>query len=587
MPPSTDGTGPSHAVEGEEPTSIFPEVLAALGRLVVGPDPIESILADGCGLVAGTLGVEAVALLEPRPGDDRLEVRAGAGRLAAAIGEEVARGPATTAGSPPEPLAAAEPQASWTDTAFLARHGLSAPALALLPGLSEPPGMLAAFQAAGRSFEPEELAFLEAAATWLTAALDRHRSELESQRLYERLAQADRMVSLGAMAGGVAHELNNPLSYVTSNLAFVSEEGEALAKRLHAAGDQELAVSAREVVKAVGDARDGVAQMCRLVRDLQAFALGDDTVIRPLDLTHVLECSLSVARGELKHRAHVERLLADSLPPVRANAVRLGQVFLNLLVNAARAIPEGHANDHVIRVRSFTAPGNRVAVEVTDTGCGIPAGRLERIFDPHIDGRSPGSGSGVGLSVGRGIVTALGGEIRVESQVGRGTSVLVLFPVALVEPIELPDPAPAPIPAPISVPASAPVQAPAPTAHRNRILVVDDEPLVGNVLERTLGEEFEVVPVSGSKEALELLARGETFDVIFSDLLMPGMSGMELFHEVERLDPALASRIVFLSGGAFTDAARDFLARPGVECIEKPFDLGTIRGAIARRLAAP
>jgi DNA-binding NtrC family response regulator len=137
------------------------------------------------------------------------------------------------------------------------------------------------------------------------------------------------------------------------------------------------------------------------------------------------------------------------------------------------------------------------------------------------------------------------------------------------------------------VPASAPVQAPAPTAHRNRILVVDDEPLVGNVLERTLGEEFEVVPVSGSKEALELLARGETFDVIFSDLLMPGMSGMELFHEVERLDPALASRIVFLSGGAFTDAARDFLARPGVECIEKPFDLGTIRGAIARRLAAP
>ena len=132
--------------------------------------------------------------------------------------------------------------------------------------------------------------------------------------------------------------------------------------------------------------------------------------------------------------------------------------------------------------------------------------------------------------------------------------------------------------------AKPPIDRAAPSARRHRILAVDDEPLVGRVIERTLGGEFDVILKGGAREALEFLTRGEQFDVIFSDLLMPGMSGMDLHREVGRLDPALASKMVFLSGGACTDEARDFLARPGMEFIEKPFDAATLRGAIARRL---
>jgi signal transduction histidine kinase/ActR/RegA family two-component response regulator len=538
-------------------SSGFPEALAALGRLATGGERIESLLASGCGLVAGALSADAAVLFEPAVTADRLVVRAGAGLLGATAGEQVACGPG------------AEPGFTlWPDRTFAGRHGLDGEALAVLPGPSGPLGLLGAYQAAARAFVPDELAFLEAAATWLSAALDRHRSGLLRDRLYAQLAAAERTASLGTLAGGVAHELNNPLSYVTANLTFIAEEGEALARRLESERERDptLLRSAQELVDAAADARDGVEQMRGLVRDLLTLARGDDSVLAPIDLTHVLVSSINVALSEIRHRARVERELAESLPPVRANAARLGQVFLNLLIDAARAIPEGQGNDHLIRVRSFTLPGDRVAVEVSGTGRAIPAGQLGRILDPFSGTAAPGAGGGLGLSVCRSIVTALGGEIQIETQAGTGTTFRVLFPVARAEDAEpRPDRA-------------------APGAPRRRILVVDDEPLIGTVIERTLGGEFDIVAVGGSRQALELLARGERFDLVFSDLLMPGMTGMDLLHELERLHPALASKVVFLTGGAFTEAARAFLARPGVECVEKPFDIEALRGAIARRL---
>jgi signal transduction histidine kinase len=460
--------------------------------------------------------------------------------------------------------------ANWPGDRFLSRHGLGASALAVLPGPGGPLGLLGAFETGYRAFEPDEIRFLEAAAACLSAALDRHRSDLERQGLYARLAVADRMVSLGTLTGGVAHELNNPLSYVVANLAFIVQEVTALGRQLEVGGTIQAGLpdSAQQIAEAAADARDGVEKLRGLVRDLQTLSGGDEAALAPVDLTHVLQASISVAGSEINHRARVEQRLAPTLPPVRASEARLGQVFLNLLVNAAHAIPEGETGRHVIGVRSFTEGDERVVVEVIDTGCGIPADRLERIFDPFFSTKAPGASAGLGLSLCRSIVEALGGEIQVESQVGAGATFRVLLPVA---PAEATDPPPRPAAAP---------------ARRARILVVDDEPLVGTVIERTLGGDLDVVPVGGPRDALALLARGEKFDLIFSDLMMPGMTGMELFSEVERLSPALASRMVFLSGGAFTPATRDFLARPGMECIEKPFDLDTIRATIARRLAA-
>ncbi len=531
----------------------FSEVLAALGHLAIGGGPIEPLLATACGLVAETLAVDAAALLACTASGDRLVVRCASGVLVGTAGEPVPCGPGTQAGFALDQLAStatADVHAAWPGDLFLARHGLAASALALVPGPTGPTGLLGAFEAGCRAFAPDEVRFLEAAGSCLSAAIALHRSELERQRLCAQLALADRMVSVGTLAGGVAHELNNPLSYITANLAFITEEVGELARRLAATGvdDEELEVVADQLKSAAVDARDGAEKMHGLVRDLQRLSRDDDGALAPLDLTHVLESAINVARSELKHRARVERELAPSLPPVRASEARLGQVFLNLLVNAAHATPKGRAAEQCIRVRSFVTEAAQVAVEVSDTGCGIPPERL---------------------SICRSIVGALGGTIEVESRVGVGSTFRVLLPVAPADQAEA---------------QAAAVKAPTAVPRRARLLVVDDEALIGAVLERTLGRDYDVVALTCSREALALLEAGERYDLVFSDLLMPGLTGMDLHEELERLDPAQAARMIFLTGGACTPAAAQFLARPGMEWLEKPFELETIREVIARRL---
>jgi CheY-like chemotaxis protein len=216
-----------------------------------------------------------------------------------------------------------------------------------------------------------------------------------------------------------------------------------------------------------------------------------------------------------------------------------------------------------------------VVIEVTDTGSGIPADVLPRIFDPFFTTKAPGVGTGLGLSIVHGIVTAMHGEITAESVLGQGSTFRVVLPVAGHDPA---DDAPEP--------AAGPLPERAPTRQRARILVVDDEPLVGTVLSRTLGTEHDIVACESGRQALERLGRGEIFDLVFSDLLMPEMTGMELHRALSQAHPALAQRMVFLTGGACTEAAREFLAQPGMECVEKPFDLESIRQVIARRLPA-
>ncbi|HYG67462.1 MAG TPA: ATP-binding protein, partial [Anaeromyxobacteraceae bacterium] len=394
------------------------------------------------------------------------------------------------------------------------------------------------------------------------------RDRTEHNQLQTRLALADRMVSVGTLAAGVAHELNNPLAYVNANLGFVQEQlarvGELVAGAPGATGADRALVA--QLDEAIHDARDGAERMRSIVRELKIFSRPDEDTVHPVDLAGVLESCIAMAWNEIRHRARLERRL-EPVPKVIGGEARYGQVFLNLLVNAAQAIPEGHAGEHVITVATRVAPDGRVAIEVRDTGCGIAPELAGRIFDPFFTTKPPGVGTGLGLSICHSIVAAAGGEIVVESAVGRGSTFRVLLPPAE------------------GVPAARPTPAPAPVARRGRILVVDDEPLVCTVLQRTLGTEHEVVAVDRARAALDLLERGEQFDLVLSDLLMPEMTGMDLHREVRRIDPELSRRVVFLTGGAFTAAARSFLEDESIECVEKPFDLRTIRGVIARRLS--
>jgi CheY-like chemotaxis protein len=368
-----------------------------------------------------------------------------------------------------------------------------------------------------------------------------------------QLLTANRLASVGTLAAGLAHEINNPLAFILSNVEF------ALALLEKSGGDPEL-------VRALEDTRDGGRRVREIVRGLQAFARRGDFQ-ETLDVREVARAAASMVSNELRHRARLV-VEAGDVPPVRASASGLGQAFLNLLANAAQAIPEGHAAENVVRVATSTAADGRAVVEVSDSGVGIPPELLPRIFDPFFTTRPVGAGTGLGLSTCHGIVTAAGGEITVESAVGKGTTFRVLLP-----------PAPPPVEEP-----SPPKSEPAPPARRLRILVVDDEPLVGTAVARTLSSEHEVVTRTSAEVVLREVLAGARYDLILCDLMMPNMTGMELHARLAATSPDAARRMVFLTGGAFTTAAQEFIERTGIEPLEKPFDPRALRERIARAL---
>jgi two-component system NtrC family sensor kinase len=246
--------------------------------------------------------------------------------------------------------------------------------------------------------------------------------ELEASQT--RLVVADRMALLGRTTASVGHEINNPLAYVLSNLTFLQEE-------LQEAGERPLTAKARqELLEALAEAREGAERVRFIVQDLKSLSRTNDIKIGPVELSAVMRGVTKMALHELRHRARLVEHCAD-VPPVRGNATRLGQVFLNLIINAAHAIPPGNEDKNEIRVKAHLGAPGFVTVDVQDTGSGIPAEHLERIFDPFFTTKEEGQGTGLGLLVCQTIITSLGGTITVESAPGQGTTFHVTLPIAV------------------------------------------------------------------------------------------------------------------------------------------------------------
>jgi CheY-like chemotaxis protein len=255
----------------------------------------------------------------------------------------------------------------------------------------------------------------------------------------------------------------------------------------------------------------------------------------------------------------------QTTPFVEANAGQLGQVFVNLLVNAAQAIGASHGGGPgEIVIRTWTDDGGRAVVEVSDSGPGIPAAVQRRIFDPFFTTKAVGEGSGLGLSISHAIVQSHGGQISVESRPGRGATFRVALP-----------------PAPGRTTAkSAHSLAPA-APGRGRILAIDDEPAIGRAMSRLLGRGHDVFVVTDARVALERIANGESFDVILCDLMMPTMTGMDLHEALREVRPDLAQRVVFVTGGTFTARQEEFLRTVPNPTLTKPVDPTTLRRVVA------
>jgi PAS domain S-box-containing protein len=381
----------------------------------------------------------------------------------------------------------------------------------------------------------------------------------ERKRLQARLLLADRMASVGRLAAGVAHEINNPLSFLFSNLEFVISESHKLSHP-EWSPDTELALE---------EALEGADRVRRIVRDLKTMSRSEDEQRGPVDVLNVLRTSLSIANNEIRHRARLTTDLSE-VRPVVANSSRLGQVFVNLLRNAAQSIPVGQADKNEIRVRAKNLPDGRVEVEVQDSGAGIPADIQSRIFEPFFTTKPIGEGTGLGLAVCHVIVTSIGGEISLESEPGRGSLFRVRLPGT--------DVAVSPQP---TTEAAPPCQAP------HRVLVIDDEPLIGSVVERILTPACKVTSVTRAREALARLQAGEKFDVILCDLMMPEMSGMEFHDALGKAALFNLKKVIFVSGGAFTTPIQDFLDRTANPQIDKPFDAAALRRLVDRVACQP
>jgi PAS domain S-box-containing protein len=391
------------------------------------------------------------------------------------------------------------------------------------------------------------------------------RDVTERVEFQHQLLQRERMAALGTLSAGVAHEINNPLTYLLVNLEHVlrrlraaSASNDPIAE-LSAVGSGGLAKLAVSLQQAV----EGANRVRQIVRDLLTFSQGNVEQRGMADVRGIVESATQMAWHEIRHRARLVKSLAE-VPPVDANEARLGQVFLNLLVNAAQAIPEGQADKHEIRVATRTDEHGNVVIEVSDTGTGIVAENIPRIFDPFFTTKGE-TGTGLGLSISHGAIRSFGGDIKVMSAPGQGTTFQVVLPPAKTWRGAVPV-------------SSHEIR----TLTRRRVLVVDDERLVGEAIARALSEENDVEVVTEARQALARIAKGDPYDIVLCDLMMPVMTGMDLYAEVVRAAPKLVGRLVFMTGGAFTPRARAFLESVNNPCLEKPLDTSKLRSIIAR-----
>jgi len=368
--------------------------------------------------------------------------------------------------------------------------------------------------------------------------------------LQAKLRLAERLTSLGTMAAGVAHEINNPLAFVLANLNVVKNE---LAQLPPVPG-----VDLVDLRDAVAEALEGAERVRQIVVGLKPFARVDEHQRGPCDVARIVEASLNMAKNELRHRARVVKELRP-VAPVFANEARLGQVFLNLLVNAAQAMPDGRAAENLVTVTT-REEGEQVVVAISDTGNGIPADVLPRIFDPFFSTKQIGEGTGLGLFISQGIVKDAGGLISVTSTPGTGTTFEVRLPVATGL-------------------YAGTSTTPVPARRRARVLLVDDEPAVLRSMQRLFGKAHDLTLAHSGREALGLLGAKVEFDLIVCDLMMPEVSGIEVWEQLSAEQRAI---FVFMTGGTFTERAERFLAAARPPVLDKPFTATTLEGLLQR-----
>jgi signal transduction histidine kinase/CheY-like chemotaxis protein len=361
----------------------------------------------------------------------------------------------------------------------------------------------------------------------------------ELGRAQEALHRAEKLAALGQFAAGVAHEVNNPASVVNANLAYLEEvEKDALSE------------DGREAVKESIQSVQRIAVIVRQLLDAGRLAASPEAR-SSVAVRRLADNAISVARARFGKRVRVTNHVPDEVYASGDEGI-LAQVLANLVANAVQAIPP-HRSDGHVQIRA-EQEGDRVRLHVDDNGSGMEPEVLRRVFEPFFTTKPFGSGTGLGLAVSRGLVMSLAGDLRLESTPGAGTR-------ATIELARAEAPAPGQVRA---LPGAA-------RPPRQRLLIVDDETAVLRSLRRLLEPRYGIELASGVDDALARI-EGESFDLVLCDVMMPAGGGERLYRTLLGRAPAAARRVVFFTGGAVTDAARQFLKTQPQPILYKPFD---------------
>ncbi len=386
-------------------------------------------------------------------------------------------------------------------------------------------------------FEHELVAARDAAEA--AARLERE-AQGRVKQAHAQLALNERLASLGTLAHGIAHEINNPLTYVAGSL-------ELLATALGAPG----ALDRADLLALASEAKEGTERIREITRQMGSLVRADELPRVPLDLKSAASMAARMTKSQTRSRATVELALSD-VPLVDADSGRLGQVLINLIINAVQAFGDRPAKQNLVRVSTGTAADGWARIEVSDNGPGIPSDIRDRVFEPFFTTKPVGEGTGLGLSISRSLVESLDGTLTFESEIGQGTTFRVSLPPSSVGRRKT-----------VSPPGSKP-----------RVLVVDDDEGVARMLARVL-RRYDVTVAHSADEALARIRSEQPFDFVFSDLQMPKQNGLALHDAIEASDPELASRMAFVTG-AVPDDARRRLAELGLQVFTKPLEVAKL-----------
>jgi len=372
--------------------------------------------------------------------------------------------------------------------------------------------------------------------------------EAKLKRMQQEINLNRRLVAIGQVAAGMTHEINNPLTGVIAFSQMLMQK--------------DIPENMKEAVEVI---YDGASRVVGIVERLRNFARRDRPDKESADLNAIISNTLAMRSYETRSNGiEVTTNLAEDLPETVANVGQLQQVLLNIIINAEQAMA-ANSKQKQLTIKTEQVADNigadKIRVSISDNGPGIPEEIIDKLFDPFFTTKDNNSGMGLGLNISHGIITEHGGEIRIQSEPGSGSTFIIELPIVAETGERKP-----------SNPTDTEQEAPAGA----NILVVDDEPHICRALDRLLTEKgHQVETTSSPLKALEMLSKMK-YDLILLDLRMPDMSGIEFYDRIKSISPRLQQKVICVTGDVVSTQNEAFLHETGIPCVAKPFGVNEL-----------